>query len=367
MNVLNDLALGSAFALAVIWLVYPLLVRLLGARSRRDASAGHRISRVSVVLASREGVAAIQQRVRNLLDTEWPADRLEVIVAIDRDAEIDADAIRSVDDRVRVVSADPGGKAGGLNAGVREATGEILVFADTFQYFERSTLPALVAGLNDSCGATSGCLELPEGRSLVRRYWLMERWLRQWEARVHSAVGVTGAGWAMRRELWKPLPEGVLLDDLHTPMRLVLDGHRVGFERNARIFETRAADPAVEYRRKVRTLTGVLQLCAWLPAVLVPGRNPIFAQFLFHKIARLLTPYLLLIIGAWAVIWGMSALGRLAPVVIAAALAMAVWSAFAQRGLGLRVRNAAKELVLIQAAAFMAGVNAMRGRWQVWN
>ena len=41
----------------------------------------------------------------------------------------------------------------------------------------------------------------------------------------------------------------------------------------------------------VRTLTGVIQVCAWLPGVLNPLRNRIWLQFVFHKLLRLLTPY----------------------------------------------------------------------------
>ena len=65
-----------------------------------------------------------------------------------------------------------------------------------------------------------------------------------------------------------------------------------------------------EYRRKVRTLTGVIQVCAWLPKVLDPIANPIWLQFVFHKLLRLLTPYLAVLVLASGVWTAGSAIAR---------------------------------------------------------
>ena len=51
----------------------------------------------------------------------------------------------------------------------------------------------------------------------------------------------------------------------------------------------------------MRTLTGVLQLCAWLPQTLAPVRNPVWPQFVTHKLLRLLTPYWVLVCVVWAI------------------------------------------------------------------
>ena len=50
--------------------------------------------------------------------------------------------------RVTVLDGDAaGGKAASVNAGVRAATGEVLVFTDTQQRFEPEAIDALVASL----------------------------------------------------------------------------------------------------------------------------------------------------------------------------------------------------------------------------
>jgi cellulose synthase/poly-beta-1,6-N-acetylglucosamine synthase-like glycosyltransferase len=367
-------ALAAVLALAVIWLGYPLAMRLLGAlRPARAYVAPQGLASVSVILASCEDAATIRARVANLLATDHPPHLIEVIVALDAaNAGATPDELAGLDQRVRVVPGDsPGGKSATLNAGVRASRNPVLVFADSAQRFERNVIPALVAGLSDPrAGAVSGMLELPgsHGRlNLAERYWRLERWLRKWEARVHSCVGVTGAIYAMRRELWKPLPANLILDDVYLPMRLVLEGWRIGFTDRARAHDVRRFAPAQEYRRKVRTLTGVIQVCAWLPAVLHPLRNPLWLQFVFHKLLRLLTPYLaaVAILGmAWAAVSALlsSRVGTqllLVAAVIGVALCLVP-------GVRRRLKGQLAWGVAMQSSIVVATVNGVRGRWDVW-
>jgi len=370
--VLDRLAFASFIALVAIWAGYPALIAAaasLRSLRRRPASATPPAS-VSVIIASREPAETIAARVHDVLDTDL-ALPLEVIVAVDRAKfEQTRAALATLAPAARVVAGDAeGGKAASLNAGVRAASGDVLIFTDTHQRFDRSTMPVLTSAIADArAGAVSGALALPPGTPpLVHAYWSFERWLRAMEARVHSAVGVTGAVYAMRRSAWTPLPAGLLLDDVWVPMRLILDGARIGFEPGARARETRTPEPEHEYRRKVRTLTGVFQLCAWLPAVLLPWRNPIWVQFVFHKLLRLLTPYLILVIGAWAVATLARGPGAWALLAGAAVAIPALWLWRTRSRLGRRLRTVLAEAVLLQLAMLKAGWNGVRRRWHVWD
>lgn len=365
------LAVLPALLLLYTWAGYPVLVRVIGGARRRTMSTGAPSgASVSVIVATRDEPDVVRGRVENLLAGAVATTRFEVIVAIDARAE--ATELDLDPERVRCVAGDPpGGKAAALNAAVRVASGEILVFADTRQLFEPSTIQRLVDALNDSTlGAVSGRLVLSdagEGSGLIGRYWRIERWLREWEARWDSAIGVTGAVWAMRRSAWKPLPEAVILDDLHTPMRLVLEGWRVGFEPSAVATDTRPVSTDQEYRRKVRTLTGVFQVCALLPDVLGPWRNRVWLQFVSHKLLRLATPLLLalVLVGFAGTMSSLSA-NPLRDVLIAAAAVLVLAALALATGTWPRVLRALRVAWGMNAAIVAAARNAMLGRWDVW-
>ena len=108
----------------------------------------------------------------------------------------------------------------------------------------------------------------------VGLYWKYEKWLRRNESAVWSTLGATGAMYALRRSLWRPLPANTLLDDVLAPMRAVLMGYRIVFEERAMAFDRAAADAGAESRRKTRTLAGNYQILGQEPRLLLPFVNP---------------------------------------------------------------------------------------------
>jgi hypothetical protein len=250
--VLGSIALISFGSLLVVWVAYPLVMSALAAlavlRSQRGDPPDVRVPTVSIVIATRDDAAAVQRRVDDCARYSYDPAKLEVVVAIDR--SVGKETVESVRHAVAgctlVIGDRPGGKSATLNAAVNAARGEVLVFTDTHQRFESDAIHHLVTALADPrVGASSGSLELGSGvgpRTLADRYWSYERTLRRNESRVHSPVGVTGAIWALRRSLWTPLPEHLILDDVYAPMRVVLRGCRVSFSERARTRDATSLD-----------------------------------------------------------------------------------------------------------------------------
>jgi cellulose synthase/poly-beta-1,6-N-acetylglucosamine synthase-like glycosyltransferase len=292
---------ASLLFVAYAYLGYPALLALRRRLKARPARRGPATPSITVVIAARDEGARLLGKLENIRALDYPRDDLDVVIALDGDDGSAADlrALAATGVRV-VVLPEHRGKAAALNAAVAEARGEIVVFADVRQRIAPDALRALVAPFADpEVGVVTGELVLTdeagdEAADAVGLYWRYEKQIRAWESDVHSVVGATGALYAARRWLVAPLPEAAILDDVLTPMGLVLRGFRCVFEPGARVYDRVACCATAEYRRKVRTLAGNFQMLALMPQLLHPGRNPIWWQLVSHKVARLFVPYALL-------------------------------------------------------------------------
>lgn len=290
----------SISAIIYTYAGYPILVWLFALLRNRPVAKSEITPSVSVVLACHNEEKNLERRISNLIESDYPASLLEVIVVSDGSSDLTAEiAERLGSSRVRSIAyPEQRGKAFALNAGVAIAGGDIIVFADARQTFERGAIRQLVSNFSDlRVGAVSGELVLEGGGASVGEgvglYWTYEKWIRKNESRAGSTIGATGAIYAMRRDLWHPLPDGTILDDVYAPMSVALAGHRVVFDEKARAHDTASASAAGEFTRKVRTLLGNYQLCQLMPRLLLPTRALVF-QFYSHKLMRLAAPFFLL-------------------------------------------------------------------------
>ena len=87
----------------------------------------------------------------------------------------------------------------------------------------------------------------------------------------------------------------VLLDDFDTPIATLRQGKRTVLEPEAKVFDVAESTASGEFKRKTRTLAGNFQSFMRNKWLFSPSKNPVFLQFLSHKVFRLLVPYAMLI------------------------------------------------------------------------
>ena len=289
----------SAALLFYTYLGYPFLIRIWSGFWPRRVAAGPALPSLTLVVVAHNEARRIHQRLENFLDLDYSWDRVEVIVASDGSTDGTADLARNYrSPQVRVVEfMDRRGKSAVLNDVIPMAAGEVVVLADVRQRFEANALHALAECFSDpEVGAVSGELVLLDGpsRSEVGKgvdfYWRYEKFMRLHESRVGSTVGATGAIYALRRVLFRPIPEATILDDVLIPMQVARLGYRVLFEPRARAYDWVAANASEEFMRKLRTIAGNFQLFILQPWLLNPFSNPLWIQTVSHKACRLLSP-----------------------------------------------------------------------------
>jgi len=288
--------------LAFTFVGYALLIQALGCLSPRVVakSAPSAWPAVAVVIAARNEAARITTRIENLLASNYPSEKLEILVVSDGSTDATVEMARAFARRnvkVMIQSARIG-KAACLNAALAATAAEIIVFTDARQRFAPETICELVKNFTDpQVGAVSGELVIETSASNVGggvdAYWKLEKWIRAGESRHDSAVGCTGAVYAIRRHLFEPLPPDTILDDVIIPMRIAAAGRRVVFDSSALAYDPMASEPAREQRRKQRTLAGNFQMLFRHPRWLLPGGHRLWWQLIAHKYLRLAAPLFL--------------------------------------------------------------------------
>lgn len=285
------------------YLGYPLVIWVLARlRARPREIAAIRPS-VSVVLAVHNGIDRLPGKIQHLLDLDY-SEIKEIIVVSDGSTDGTAELLaRQQSRRIKVVVLkEHGGKAVAVNAGVKLATGDVVLFVDIRPEIAPGAIQELVNNFADpTVGCVAGELILKmEGHDAASEvvgglYWRYEQWIRKCEAAFDSPVGVYGGFYAIRRELFVPMPKGIILDDMFQPLSIIRQGYRSVMEQNAFVFDVWPKKVGGEFHRKVRTLAGNFQLFKLAPWTLTPKNRMVF-QLVSHKLMRLVVPYLLILL-----------------------------------------------------------------------
>jgi glycosyltransferase involved in cell wall biosynthesis len=257
MIVLKALFWGSLGALAWTHAGYPaaaaVAARLRPKRVRKDQITPS----VTVIVPAYNEEAVIRRRLENLLDLEYPAEQLEIVVtsdaSSDRTDEIVAE-IAANEPRVSLRRRERAGKLPGLNRTVAESDSEIVAFTDANTTWAPEALTKLVRNFADNdiayvCGRLS--LLSPDGANREGIYWRYELWLRDSESQLGSITGGNGSIYAIRHSDYAQAPFG---HDLSFPPLAVKRGRRAVYEPEAVAYEKPTPESGDEYRRKVRML-----------------------------------------------------------------------------------------------------------------
>ena len=258
---------------------------------------------VSVVMSVYNEEAYIERKINNLLQSIYPKDRLEILVGSDGSRDgTNAILLRMSNDQVRAfIFPKRRGKASVLNDIVPKARGEILIFCDARQAFDKDAVSQLAANFADEkVGCASGELVFDKAFSIngvsegVGLYWDYEKFIRKSESAIHSMVGATGAIYAIRKKLYKEPHADAILDDVYIPLAIVRQGYRSIWDSEAKAYDKPAFTPQEEYMRKVRTLAGNYQIFAMFKDLFNPFRSAVSIPLVSHKLLRALAPFFLI-------------------------------------------------------------------------
>ncbi len=280
------------------WLGFPVLLWLAARLTRRRPTSSQTSEpRVSIVVAAHNEELTIEGKIRNCLGLDYPADRLEVVVGSDA-SDDDTDRILATlaDPRLKCYRLDERrGKSGVLNFLAGKVSGDLVLITDADVSLERDVLRLMVPWFDDQ---TVGLVQAGY-RRVNESGSVGEGFFDRWETTVKELEGRLGAmttanGWAMmiRRQLFSPIPDDTIHDDLTFGLRVFRQGYRAVFERHAAA-TCRIEEEKVEFWRRVKMGRGLVQALARNLDLLSPRRGIKALAFFSHKVVRLLIPAML--------------------------------------------------------------------------
>jgi len=294
-----------ALAVVYAYVAYPLAVAVLAKCFGNNPVAPQvdesELPRVSLLIAAYNEAATIRERVENALLLDYPADRLEIVVASDGSSDETNAIVREfTDPRVRLLDYQQRrGKAEVLNAAFSELTGDIVVLSDANTFTDAAAVRNLVRWFQDpAVGVVCGQLVLTDpttGKNVDSLYWRYETFMKRFESRLGGLLGANGAIYAIRHDLFPGIRSNTLIDDFVIPLVIRLRTRcSIVYDDQAIAYEETPAAIGSEFKRRARIGTGGFQSLSALWRLLNPAEGWISFTFLSHKIARWLCPFFLL-------------------------------------------------------------------------
>jgi cellulose synthase/poly-beta-1,6-N-acetylglucosamine synthase-like glycosyltransferase len=294
-----EFAFWLAAGLAVyVYAGYPVLLWLLRQLGgTRPVKRGELTPPLTLVVSAYNEAEVIRDKLVNSVELDYPADKLEVLVISDCSSDgTDEIVIAFGDPRVKLLRMPQrGGKTVGLNAAVKAANGEVIVFSDANAMYLKDALRKMVRNFADpDVGAVVGESTYADADGGAQQseslYWKYETGIKRLETQLGSTVGGDGAIYAIRRSLYRDMRPDALSDFVN-PMQIVMSGHRCIYEPEARSVEEAGEGFDVEFRRKVRIVNRAWRATWTLPALLNPLRFGLFSlELISHKLLRWLMP-----------------------------------------------------------------------------
>jgi cellulose synthase/poly-beta-1,6-N-acetylglucosamine synthase-like glycosyltransferase len=286
------------------YLIYPFLIAVFALVFGKNPTSKDMYPKVSLVVSMYNESKVIADKIANSFGLNYPKDKIEIVLGSDGSIDKTAEIVKSYND-TRIKFYDfpvRRGKISVINDLIGKSTGEIIILSDANTILENNAVKELVSWFHDtSVGCVCGKLELKaadDGHNAEFEgiYWKYESFIKEQEGKLGCLLGANGGIYAIRKELFSPLPADTIIDDFLIPIRILYAGYKVYYNASALAYEETAKTIAQESIRKVRIGAGNYQAMVYACDLLNISHGLSSFVFWSHKVLRWFVPFLLIIV-----------------------------------------------------------------------
>jgi biofilm PGA synthesis N-glycosyltransferase PgaC len=254
-----------------------------------------------VAAYNEEGFMA--EKIRNTLELQYPASKLNLLFVTDGSTDSTPDIIAAYPQIQLLHQPGRSGKIAAVHRAMTAVTTDVVVFTDANTYLNPEALLHICRHYADAkVGAVAGEKRVMSDASADATagegfYWKYESKLKAWDSELYSVVGAAGELFSIRTALYQPVSPDAILDDFMISLLVAEDGYRVIYEPDAYASETTSANIKEELKRKVRIAAGGIQSIIWLKSLLNPFHRPMLSfQYISHRVLRwTVVPFLMIL------------------------------------------------------------------------
>lgn len=288
--------------------LFPLLLRSLQKRLN-SSEVNHSekedtFRNICILVPAYNEAEVIADKIRNVASLNYPEDKLSLVIACDGCKDNTAAIARktalepeSACLDIRVINFKHNhGKVALLNVLIPSIDSEIIALSDASALISNDAL--LIANQHfqdDQTGVVAATYKLLNpGSEGEKKYWEYQVNNKRGEAAIGSPIGVHGALYFIRADLFKHLPPDTINDDFIIPMQIVCQGYKSIYESRLIALELEQASLSMDQNRRLRIAAGNLQQLLRLPELMSLKHRGTAFSFISGKALRTLMPFLLL-------------------------------------------------------------------------
>lgn len=294
----------SLFIVLYTYAGYPALLAIWAKLSTKTVLKGDAKPFVSLIISVYNEERVIREKLENSLKSNYPADKLEIIVASDSSTDQTHGIVSEFKDRGVKLHIQEGrlGKTATLNSVVPLTKGEVIFFTDANSMLDSNAINFIVENFSDpEVGCATGETKLvnPEDSATgenEKAYYSYDTFMKINESAIGSTVGADGAIFAIRKKLYKPLGRAII-NDFVIPLQVVSTGYRVVYEPRSFLHEPTATPLKGGFNRRVRIINRSLWGLASVPQVLNPFKAGFFTlEVISRKLLRWTAPLFIIMV-----------------------------------------------------------------------
>ena len=304
----------SLFLIFHTYILFPSILQLLTPAKKQkntdnikdNPDTREKLPFLSVLIAAFNEEEVIEAKIRSVLQSDYPADKLEIWVGSDNSTDRTNEILSELTKENKLVKVrvfkERTGKPDVINQLAEKAKGEVLVITDANVMLDESTLLTLSLSFSNRDVALVDTRMVNtslkrDGISHQEKFYIgREVRIKNQESILWgSMMGPFGGCYAVRKQNYTPVPSHFLVDDFYVNMSVLKQGFKCVSNINANVYEDVSNDLKEEFRRKKRISAGNFQNLQKFRSLLFSRRRGVAFCFFSHKVLRWIVPLLVLV------------------------------------------------------------------------